>query len=134
MEEIAAETPAEFKHQPNGLPLTCVDREGHMWETEDADHPTYICPLLVIDPEFEEDFPESHGRQRHSLIYTDGHIAITVYETCYGIYTKMNGWKALNECFWKGTYLPEESIETVLKRAPEDNTLITRMLRRNKEA
>jgi hypothetical protein len=68
---------------PNGLPPRCITADGKLLECEDGDHPTYICPV-VIEPTVAREDEEDHP-QTHALIYTDGTIAVTMYECCYAM-------------------------------------------------
>lgn len=60
---------------PNNLPIKCIRGDGTMLEHEHADHSTYLFPIEV---ECKGDHIENHA-----LIYTDGCIAISLYECCY---------------------------------------------------
>ena len=111
-----AERQGGIKHQPNGLPIRCVDGNWDMWEHEDANHPNYICPIKVLDPDFKADFPEANEWQTHAMIFCDENVVITQYETCVGIYTRKNKWQASADCFWKGTSLPEETLLLIRNR------------------
>lgn len=90
-------------HTPNNLPVGSIDRDGNMWEHEHGDHPDYKFP---VDAEYcgpEEDAPhfvngegkrstdceemnDSLRHETHALIYTDGHIALTLYECTYALW------------------------------------------------
>lgn len=89
---------------PNGLPIRCIRHDGNMYEHEHGDHQDYKFP---VDVEFQGDITEDHrkdfemmcGRpakddgevrdmngQTHALIYTDGSVALTMYECCYAMW------------------------------------------------
>ena len=91
-------------HCPNGLPIRCITRDNLMIECEHGDHPTYMFPVDVeyLGTELFES-PENelaiYGRQlkddeerrhclgeEHALIYTDGSIAVTLYECTYAMW------------------------------------------------
>ena len=81
------------EYAPNGLPIRSVRADGLLLEHPDADHPTYIFPVDVDG----EDHPETielgwrEYPQSHALIYTDGRIAITLYECDYAIWSLCSG-------------------------------------------
>lgn len=112
-------------HTPNNLPIKCIKFDGTMLEHEHGDHPTYICPVEVeytgtanygISP--NDNLNYTHD-ETHALIYTDGKIALTLYECCYAMWYLRNGdfagaprgslWK---QGEWK---LSSESIEKIKK-------------------
>jgi len=61
------------EHLPNGLPVRSIRHDGLMLECEHGDHPDYIGPTPENEYEYRDEL--------HALIYTDGHIALTLYET-----------------------------------------------------
>lgn len=65
------------KYCPNGLPVTCV-RPGALLECEHADHPDYKFPVRV-------DIAEEPS-ETHALLYTDGTVAVTLYEARYHLW------------------------------------------------
>jgi len=68
-------------YRPNGLPIRCWKANPPlMLEHEHGDHPTYKWPVVVepIDGSIADRYAEDHA-----LIYTDGVIALTLYECCY---------------------------------------------------
>lgn len=79
------------KHQPNGLPIACIKADSSMWEHEHGDHPDYKFPVYV---EFygEEDpvMPGFRG-ENHALIYTDGNVALTMFEASYHLFKLSDG-------------------------------------------
>lgn len=79
-------------HQPNGLPIKCVKHDGSMWENPHGDHPNYIFPVEI---EYIGDRAElsewDADSQEHALIYTDGFVALTLYECCYALWAVLNG-------------------------------------------
>ena len=72
---------------PNGLPIVAIKADGTMLENGHGDHPTYIFPVTVeycgpIPADAtEEDLLYDYGGEEHALIYYDGSIALTIYET-----------------------------------------------------
>jgi len=96
-------------HCPNGLPIRCITRDNLMIECEHGDHPDYKFPVTVVyvgnDP--KADFQVMHGdgavepmsdemardrmQETHALIYTDGTIALTMYECGYGLWSLRDG-------------------------------------------
>jgi hypothetical protein len=69
------------EHLPNGLPVRSIRHDGLMLECEHGDHPDYLFPVLAtyIGPTPESEY--EYGDELHALIYTDGHVALTLYET-----------------------------------------------------
>jgi hypothetical protein len=96
-------------HTPNGLPIRCIKGDGSMLEHEHGDHPDYKHPVEIeyygpIDDDLRHDYemmagkaPESDDDVRslfgetHALIYTDGYIAVTLYECCYAMWSVRDG-------------------------------------------
>ena len=92
------------EHTPNNLPVRCIRADGTMLEHEHGDHPDYIFPVHIeyIGPKDEsryfvyggqddepiagesviEGYNESIDNETHALLYTNGSIAVTMYETC----------------------------------------------------
>lgn len=96
-------------HTPNGLPIKCVRHDGTMLEHEDGDHPDYRFPVDVeyvgevkdehrrdyeavagVRPASDADVRDMYG-ETHALIYTDGCVAVTLYETCYAMWLVRSG-------------------------------------------
>lgn len=103
-------------HSPNGLPIRSIDRNGDMWEHEHADHPDYKFPVDVhcIGPISDDDRHDADmmaGRkctdeeilrmrdETHALIYTDGSIAMIMYECNYAIFSLSTG-EFISGPFW----------------------------------
>lgn len=95
-------------HCPNGLPIRSVDRDGNMWEHEHGDHPDYKFPVDIhyvgpLTDDIRRDAEMMAGRpvtdeealrmrdETHALIYTDGHIALTMYECNYAVFNLSTG-------------------------------------------
>jgi len=92
---------------PNGLPIACIKANGDMLEHEHGDHPDYKFPVTIKYSGSDFETPESqllvygkllsgdelqHSRdQVHALIYTDGGIAVTLYECCYATWYVRDG-------------------------------------------
>lgn len=97
------------EHLPNGLPIRCVRHDNTMLEHEHGDHLDYLFPVDVeyigeasdnLRQEFEmiyERAPKDDGELRdvrgqdHALIYTDGSVALTLYECCYAMWHVRTG-------------------------------------------
>ena len=85
---------------PNGEPVMCIKANGDMLECGEGDHPTYMFPVNVkyigtdeslftwghadgtLEAMSDED-RENMANERHALIYTDGNVALTLYEASY---------------------------------------------------
>lgn len=124
---------------PNGLPISVIRHDGNMYEHEHGDHPDYKFPVHVsfigvIDEDDRHDMTLMAGRppvddeevrkfrgESHALIYTDGSIALTIYECCYAIWGVREG-KLLGGNLWKkGEWsLSEDSRVRVLAYALRD--------------
>jgi hypothetical protein len=69
---------------PNGLPINCILANGDMLEVSHGDHETYIFPVVAEYlgevPEDAEDDEYFETEEHHALIYTDGNVALTLYE------------------------------------------------------
>lgn len=94
---------------PNGLPPRCITASGLILECEHGDHPTYMFPVVadytgsdaeeafgMVDGEGNKvavgaDWIEAQSHETHALIYTDGSIALTLYECGYFIFSVKNG-------------------------------------------
>ena len=90
-------------HTPNGLPIACIKADGTMLEHEHGGHPDY---KFVIEIEFVGERPKlpewdhSYTTETHALIYTDGVIAVTMYECCYATWYLNDGHNHGGR-FWK---------------------------------
>lgn len=95
-------------HTPNNLPIRSINAKGDMYEHEHGNHPDYKCPvdILYVGPIGAgqiSDFENVCGRpgtdsevrdffgETHALIYTDGSIALTMYEYCYSLWHLKDG-------------------------------------------
>ncbi len=101
-------------YTPNDLPINCITRDWLMLEHEHGDHPTYLFPVDVLFYKTPEELfasnPEDYyndislAREEcfefHALIYTDGCIAITMYEYCYAMWELRKG-KLLGGHLWE---------------------------------
>ncbi len=123
---------------PNGLPVRCMTATGKLLEIENGDHSTYIFPVIaeytgeITQDQFEDyrmqcgeagdpvtsDKVRGFMREHHALIYTDGVVALTLYECNYAMWivggSEHDGrieagsmWKA---CEWK---LSEQSMADI---------------------
>jgi hypothetical protein len=92
---------------PNNLPVRCIMADGSMLEVAHGDHPDYKFPVEIeyigpVTDALREDLlggeePESDDKVRdmfsevHALIYTDGTVALTMYECNYAIWSIRTG-------------------------------------------
>ncbi len=77
------------KQCPNDLPVRCIRHDGVMLECEHGDHPDYKFP---VEAKFiGKDNPDNLTTETYALIYTDGYIAITLYEFCYAMWYLSDG-------------------------------------------
>jgi hypothetical protein len=90
-------------HCPNGLPIRCITRDGLMIECEHGDHPDYKFPVVAqyvgSDPNKFKDEHHDSSTELHALIYTDGVVALTIYECCYTLWSVSDG-SVLREHLW----------------------------------
>ncbi len=101
---------------PNGLPIRSIHRDGNMYEHEHGDHPDYKFPVDVhcVGPINEADRHDANmmaGREctdeeilrirdeTHAFIYSDGHIALVMYECNYAIFSLGTG-ELISGPFW----------------------------------
>ncbi len=126
---------------PNNLPIRCVMADGTLKEHEHADHRDYKFPVMceLIGTNIEEHqwcCVDDNGKrfyrqmdeidiynsehEEHALIYTDGSIAITIYETCKAIWNLRDGtclgghlWEKWDKKNKKGWKLDETSLKKV---------------------
>ena len=98
--------------RPNGLPIVCIKADGTMLEDPHADHPDYLYPLTFTSVGSEVDDDTTGQRiETSALIYTDGSVALTLYEYCYTMWSVRTG-KSLGGFHPRGQYcLLQESIE-----------------------
>lgn len=117
---------------PNNLPITCIRADGTLLEHEHADHPDYKWPVEVEFvgeiPPIPEDWCDMHDEWRagfdpesQALIYSDGYIAVTLYESCYIMWVLASGkgcgmlarpnWKLSKESRDKIASLRNEDVE-----------------------
>lgn len=125
----------------NDLPICVVRHNGTLLEHEHADHKDYKFPVEIeyvggepkdygwcgfdengvetILPMTEDEIYEQN-HESHALIYTDGCIALTLYETCPAIWSLKTG-KCCGGSLWgnwrlkdtKGWRLTNESISKI---------------------
>ena len=81
------------RHCPNGLPVKCILANGIGLECEGGDHPTYLFPVSVDGENHPEDEANEFYEypQTHALIYTDGSVALTLYECNYTLWSLRTG-------------------------------------------
>lgn len=109
---------------PNKEPLTFFNGKRAM-EHEHADHPTYMFPVIMEYfgevPELEKWDQWSYQPQFHALIYTDGCIAVTLYEYVFAVtYLRKN--LVEHGSLWKNEKwrLRADSLEKVLASSPRE--------------
>lgn len=111
---------------PNGLPIGSIHANGNMYEHEHGDHPDYKFPVKVnyngpIGEDEIQDYTMITGkepsdeeairslfRQTHALIYTDGTVAVTLYEGSYAM------WQVNSGKYLGGKYASEYRLATKL--------------------
>ncbi len=78
---------------PNGLPVMSIRADGLMSECGEGDHSTYLFPVAITGCTYPEDAAIGFIEypQTHALIYTDGVIALTLYEANYSIWSVHDG-------------------------------------------
>lgn len=78
------------QHLPNNLPVRCIRHDGLMLECEGGDHQDYLFPVDAESTHPPEEVPGGHAipfnQPSHALIYTDGNVALTLYECCYSLW------------------------------------------------
>ena len=113
-------------HTPNGLPIKSIHANANMYEHEHGDHPDYKFPVEIEyvgpigedeihdytmitgkEPPNEEAVRRLNG-QTHALIYTDGTVAVTLYECCYAM------WSVKSGKYLGGKYASEYRLSTKL--------------------
>jgi hypothetical protein len=122
-------------YTPNGLPIRCIQAGGLLLEHEHGDHLDYKFPVKAVFYKTPEElvaegvsWVDGNGDktpmtvedaaydcyQTHALIYTDGTIALTLYECCYAMWELRTG-KVLYGSSWeKGEWkLTDESLAKI---------------------
>lgn len=70
-------------HTPNNLPIKCIAGD-RMLEHEHGDHPDYKFPVeILFRPSPSQPPRRANPPEEHALIYSDGCIAVTLYECEY---------------------------------------------------
>lgn len=98
---------------PSGLPIHCIRADHTMMEHEAADHPTYLFPVVVDCPDAGEDY----RTETHALIYSDGCVAVTLYEYCYSMFSVRDG-ECLGGFARKTSRLSESARAAIEARRP----------------
>lgn len=93
----AARADGAVEHLPNGLPIRCITGDGKLLEVANGDHPDYIFPVDVEGPPETIGDIEYPGGEFHALIYTDGNIALTLYECEYYLWLLPSGKEIKND-------------------------------------
>lgn len=94
------------KHLPNALPVRCIRHDGLMLECENGDHQDYLFPVDAESnhpPEVIEGVTFPYNQPSHALIYTDGNVALMLYEYCYSL------WHVGRDGEWLSGELQDES-------------------------
>lgn len=104
-------------HLPNGLPARVVRYDGLRLECEHGDHATYLFPVDVVcsDPPEEVDGTTFHADEPgHALIYTDGNVALTVYECVFALWHVSRDGEWLSGGYLSSSYrLSVESVDKI---------------------
>lgn len=96
------------ERRPNGLPVRCVMADGTLLEVSHGDHPDYKFPVDVEyvgpadparddytavtgDPAPSDEAARAIWGETHALIYTDGCVAVTLYEHSYDMWLVRDG-------------------------------------------
>lgn len=82
----ACEARGGERRTPNGLPVRCIRFDGLMLECEGGAHRDYLFPVDIVSTEEGGEYP-----QLHALIYTDGNVAVTLWEHCYTMWSARYG-------------------------------------------
>jgi hypothetical protein len=77
-----------------------------MLEHEHGDHPDYQFPVKVESPQ---------GMQVHALLYTDGYVALTIFESSYALWNIRTG-KLVEGSLWKDEEWRLTSVECTGER------------------
>jgi hypothetical protein len=131
----AARADGYIEHLPNGLPPRCITARGFILEHEHGDHIDYKFPVdvefigeideedkkeykMLFDKEPTEEAVREYKGETHALIYTDGSIAVTMYERCYAMWYVRKGEFAGGSLWrqkeWK---LDEQSLQKIIEYA-----------------
>lgn len=136
-EEMVAEAQATGAAviAPSGLPIASIRHDDVTMEHEHADHPTYLFPVVAeycgSDPLYFMWYTsgdtlvpmtsaeiEANRTEVHALIYTDGNVAVTLYECQFAMWYVASG-KLAGGHAAPGTWkLTAESIEKVRDAVP----------------
>lgn len=111
-------------HAPNGLPIRSIRWDGLMTECEHGDHRDYLFPVDVVCSDPPEEIPGvgpfSHDEPDHALIYTDGNVALTMYEACYHLWHVSRDGAWLSGGHLSDSYrLSVESVDKILAHCKE---------------
>ncbi len=81
-------------HCPNNLPINSIHADGSMYEHEHGDHADYKFPVNVsfigTRPELP-DWDDSYTTECHALLWTDGCVALTMFECNYALWSLNDG-------------------------------------------
>lgn len=105
-------------HLPNGLPVRCITRDQLLIECEHGDHPDYKFPVEVGRERFLERDDERKFNDIHAFIYSDGTIALTMYECNYAVWSLRDGMILHGPAWTRGQRLTDESLKQIRERFP----------------
>ena len=100
---------------PNGLPIGSIRADGMMFEHGHGDHPTYLFPVDVDGKNDSDEAAEGFAEypQSHALVYTDGNVALTMYEANYALWSVRDGAPLGGRCQREHERLAEASREKI---------------------
>lgn len=67
---------------------------------EHGSHPDYKFPVDVYYLGPNEEIQEKCSYERHALLYTDGYVAVTMFEYCYAMWSLQSG-KLVGGILWQ---------------------------------
>lgn len=124
--------------QPNGLRIRAFRADGNMYEHEHGDHPDYKfpvealyigtitsgdiddCSMLMGIEKPTEAQARAYRNETHALIYSDGHVAVTLYECNYALWSVRSGDCLGGRYAAPGQFrLSDESLAQIRTRSPK---------------
>ena len=97
---------------PNRLPITVITHDYKLMEHYNADHKDYMFPIQITDPNYEE------NNYMAALLYTDGHVVISLYEGTYKMFTYDYHSKVFSD--HNGASVSLESTRKIIKHVMEN--------------
>lgn len=108
---------------PNKLPVRTIRWDGLRLECEHGDHADYLFPVDVVclePPEIIDGRKHSLDEPGHALIYTDGNVALTVYECLHVLWHVGRDGEWLSGGYLSSSYrLSARSVDMILKYCKE---------------